>query len=980
MARPVLLVLLLAGVAPAQTIHRYGFDPRDRRSRAFAAADATVTVKELAHRVTDEFSKNAPTSETVKVEATPPQDVTGPLFAHYAYDCPPAVVSDRLVARLWVRAFRPGVQLKARVVFPKERDPKFPDRPLTALITGDTYTRPYQWQALGLGNVAEAVTRQLPGLTVRLGHVADPSDAFVDQLVVNVYTGPGVSEVWLDDLEIGPVKADAPPPARRDGQLTGRADEANKPRGLGVEMADGLIRVQSPEDGEFRPFFPLFGRHTDTDPGFLKRFRDARLNAMLFPADADPAALEEAVRHGFWLAPTLPLPSAGWKDGRPERADPATVDKEADAVAAHLKTFLSGDAVLMWHLGDGRMAEDLGRVGRVSDLLRRLDPRRPRSVGLWDGFGSYPRYVSAVEFHREPLFSSLGLSDYRDWLEQKKALVGGGRLTWGWVQNHVPDWLPRCVGTLPGLPTGPHPEHLRALTYLHLAAGHRGLGFWSDRAAYFPDVLPTDGCHGRDLYLEMWLLTAEIEMLFPVLAAAPDPAVWQATSDGNVQAGVVRGANDILVLPVWLGPGTQHCPPQAVVANLTITVPNVPEGAVPWLVTPAGVSELKGVTRQAGGSKLTIPEFDVGCAVVLTTDKRPDGVVVRWQDHTRRTGRQAAEVAHKLATDVFYKATAAHAAILAAGGPELPTGSAEFFAQAKGHIAESKLYYDLQQFDKAYQEARRALRPLRVVMRFDWDKATEGLDLPTASPYAASFYTLPLHWPFAREVATAQPTGTALPHGDFELSRKAPDPGAAVDSLPGWRAGKLFLDPVEGEASIVNVTDGFRDPPPPPPVVLPHRFGTQRVAPRPPDYRMPAMGNHCLRMTVRMKAGKDRRGRDPAEPLALERTILSVDSPLCDLPPGQPVRVSFWVKPAGVGASADGLVAFDTAGGEPLAARIRSTYDPARGGPVWRQVHLYRRVPADGKLGVCFRLTGLGTAYIDEVCVQPLVGGVVAAR
>ena len=37
------------------------------------------------------------------------------------------------------------------------------------------------------------------------------------------------------------------------------------------------------------------------------------------------------------------------------------------------------------------------------------------------------------------------------------------------------------------------------------------------------------------------------------------------TNDGNVQAAIVRGANDILVLPVWLGPGTQHCPPQGVV-------------------------------------------------------------------------------------------------------------------------------------------------------------------------------------------------------------------------------------------------------------------------------------------------------------------------------------------------------------------------------------------------------------------------------
>ena len=981
MVRPlaVALVLLAAPAGLAQPVHRYGFDPKDKKSTSFVAGDRNVTVKELAHNITDEFSKNAPTSEHVKIDGTPPQDATAQLFAHYFYETPPAPVTDRLVARVYARSFKAGVQVKARVVLPRERDPKAPNEPLTTLIPGDTYTRPYQWQALGFGNLEEGLKRQLPVLLARLGRAVDPTDAYVDRIVVNVYTGAGVSEVWLDDLEIGPVKADAPPPARRDGTLTGR-DGPDKPRGLAVELNNGQILVQSPEDGELRPFFPLFGRYTDTDPGFLKRLRDARLNTLVFPADVAPEALEEAVRHGFWLAPTLPLPAAGWKDGKPQKADAAAVDRDADLVAKHLKKFLSGDAVLMWDLGSGRVAEDLPRVARVTDLLRKLDPKRPRSVGLWDGFGAYSSYATAIEFHREPLFSSLELGLYRDWLDQRKALVGAGRLTWGWVQNHVPDWLPAAVGVCPGLPTGPHPEQVRALTYLHLAAGHRGLGFWSDRAAYFPDVLPTDGCHGRDIYLEMWLLTAEIEMLAPVLAAAPDPAVWVGTSDANVQAAIVRGANDILVLPVWLGPGTQHCPPQGVVPALGVIVPGVPEGAVPWLITPAGVSELHGVVREAGGSRITIPEFDVACAVVFTTDNKPAGKVARWQDHTRfRIGRQAAEVAHKLAIDQFNKTCAAHNAIVAAGGPEL-ADAAELFALARDHIKESKLYYDLNEFDLAYREARRALRPLRAVMRSDWTEATKTLDTPTASPYAASYYTLPLHWPFAREVAAGRPLGNGLPNGGFELSRKAPDAGASVESLPGWKVRTLILDRATHLASIVNVTDTLKDQPPPPPLLLPSRYNSQRVTPRAPDFRQPNFGSHCLKLEISAKETKDRDGTVLPAPLAVERTVLAVDSPACEFAPGQLVRISFWTKVPGTVGSADGLVVFDSAGGEPLGVRLRNTYDETRRAVAWKQVRLYRRVPADGKLSLSFVLTGLGSAYIDDVAVEPLVGPAVAAR
>jgi hypothetical protein len=976
MLRPLALATLVAtaGAGAAQTVHRNGFAGREP---AFVRGDANVTVKETAHRISDEHVKTGATSELIKIEATPPQDATAQLFAHYVYDTPQAPVTDRLIARVAAWSFRPGVQVKARVVLPRERDPKAPGSPLTTLIPGDTSTRPRQWQSLGFGNLQEALSRQLPVLHARLGRAVDPADAYVDQIVVNVYTGAGVSEVWLDDLEIGPVRADAPQPPRREATPAARTPE--KPRGLAVEIGDAQIRVQSPEDGELRPFFPLFARYTDTDPAFLKRLRDARLNVLSVPADVRPEALEEAANHGFWLAPTLPLPGVEWQDGKPRRPTPDEVAKEAEAVAAYLKKFLSGDAVLMWDLGSGRVAEDLPRVARVSDLLRKADPRRPRSVGLWDGFGSYPSYATAIEFHRDPLFSSLDLSRYRDWLDQRKALVGPGRLTWGWVQNHVPDWLPASVGVIPNMPTGPHPEQVRALTYLHLAAGHRGLGFWSDRAAYFPDVLPTDGCHGRDLYLEMWLLTAEIEMLAPVLAAAPDPAVWKATSDGNVLAAIVRGANDILVLPVWLGPHTQHCPPLATASNLSIVVPNVPAGAVPWLITPAGVTEIKGVVQEAGGSKITIPEFDVACAVVFTTDQKNTGKVVRWQDHTRvRIGRQAAEVAHKLATDQYHKTLAAHAAIVAAGGPE-QYDAAEQLALCKDRIRESKLYYDLNQFDLAYREARRALHPLRAVMRADWDAAVKTLDLPTASPYAASYYTLPLHWPLAKEVACSRPGGTGLANGGFELSRKAPAAGARVDSLPGWSARTLTLDPVTAQASIVNVTDAVKDQPPAPPPVLTGRFSAQRVVPQPVDFRQPAFGSHCLQLQVLAKPARARDGTALPAPQALERAVVRVDTPACEFAPGQLVRVSFWVKLPGVGSSADGLVVSDTAGGEPLGARIANTYDPDRKAAIWKQYHLYRRVPATGKIAVSFALTGFGTAWIDEVAVEPLVGGAVAA-
>jgi hypothetical protein len=40
---------------------------------------------------------------------------------------------------------------------------------------------------------------------------------------------------------------------------------------------------------------------------------------------------------------------------------------------------------------------------------------------------------------------------------------------------------------------------------------------------------------------------------------------------------------------------------------------------------------------------------------------------------------------------------------------------------------------------------------------------------------------------------------------------------------------------------------------------------------------------------------------------------------------------------------------------------------------LWKQYRLYRRVPADGKIFLTVALTGLGTAYFDDLQIEPLV-------
>src|SRR5439155_14714169 len=73
-------------------------------------------------------------------------------------------------------------------------------------------------------------------------------------------------------------------------------------------------------------------------------------------------------------------------------------------------------------------------------------------------------------------------------------------------------------------------------------------------------------------------------------------------------------------------------------------------------------------------------------------------------------------------------------------------------------------------YSEADAEAQRVLRPLRILMRSQWNEAIKDLErLPVASPYAVSFFTLPQHWRFLDQVHQAKPGANVLSGGDFEL-------------------------------------------------------------------------------------------------------------------------------------------------------------------------------------------------------------------
>ena len=532
-----LTALAAAGVGVAQPngLFREGFEGRDP---LWVRGPANVPYKEEAHIVTEQFKRGDKSSELIQIQAEAAGKELNPAI-QYTLPVPNAPVTDDLTVRLWVRSNRPNVRVGVRVVLPRMRNPTNLNEPMTTTLVGEAFTMGGgYWQSLEVRRPVKLLKEEQQRMRTQMLTDVNVADAYVDRLILNVYAGPGLTQVWTDDAEIGPVEESTTkaPVKAQPAALSKLVTPAPSPRvesskRTAVEFTRDQLRIGG-KNVLFRGV-----RHSDTP---LKALRDAGLNTLFVGDRMDPAIYEEAIKQGFWLVPTLTA----------DRPDPESLTREATR-------FTADDAVLFWYLGGDRRNDNYELTARASRAVREADQQRPIAADAWEGMFNYSRRVDLLAAHRFPLMTSLELPQYRDWLQQRRVLAYPGTFFWTWVQTHLQDWFLRVAydgGQGPfAEPIGPQPEQIRLMTYLALSAGCKGLGFWSDRFL-------ADSHQGRDRLLTLALLNQELTMLEPLLLSAVDSPAWIDTSIPDVKAAVTRCDRGLLVIPLWLGPGRNTAP------------------------------------------------------------------------------------------------------------------------------------------------------------------------------------------------------------------------------------------------------------------------------------------------------------------------------------------------------------------------------------------------------------------------------------
>ncbi len=100
---------------------------------------------------------------------------------------------------------------------------------------------------------------------------------------------------------------------------------------------------------------------------------------------------------------------------------------------------------------------------------------------------------------------------------------------------------------------------------------------------------------------------------------------------------------------------------------------------------------------------------------------------------------------------------------------------------------------------------------------------------------------------------------------------------------------------------------------------------------------------------------------DDALPGGYEGTVIQIRSPSVSIvPAGKAIRIDAMVRTLGFGGPHQGLLVYDTIGGQEMGVLVRGRSD-------WTPVRLYRQSLEESEVNVMFELIGAGEATIDDV-------------
>lgn len=651
----------------------------------------------------------------------------------------------------------------------------------------------------------------------------------------------------------------------------------------------------------------------------LEELKNIGFNAVWINGPPALRLLQEAQHVGIYLICTPPSQS---ELAVMSRQSPGTTNHAAQPAGTAIPlTDPLYDRVLLWNLGDHCVASERTANNQWANAIRGADRRlsRPIICTAESGIRDYSRIVDILMLRREPIFTSFDLRNYSEALIAAARSARQGMTIWNTIQTQ-PD--PKMEmqwelfgGNSPGTSLVTY-EQIKLLTHMSLAAGSHGLLFTS----HTPLTANDSETEYRRLALE--LINMELMLIEEWFSKGKEVPLEHSPGQAMPIA-VLQTNRSRLLLPVWRERYSQNALGRAAAGNPNYVIPGIPENYDAMLLLPGGVRQLS-TDRVAGGVKIALDEANLNTMIFFTSDPSiRSQVEQRSRDYGARAATLAAELARRerMAFETtFAKLRQAQQAGAIPERDKIPLIAMEeqesLLKVTQDDIDIATAFFEKRDFGSAYLQSEKSTRGIRVAARALWAEATAYDIQPAMTPVSTCFANLPAYIDTYNRAATAHRDVNRLPSGTAE---------DIAQWSGAWTMSKHRIDGMEAAANLAS--EAARSGPA---GILMHAWSVEPI--------------------------------EPGVPFNVETApIWATTSPGIPVRRGEMICVSGWINiPQKIGGSHDGVMVFDSIGGEALALR----FDQTKG---WQKFAFYRIAPGDGEMFLTLSLCGLGKVSFDDL-------------
>ena len=639
-------------------------------------------------------------------------------YAYLSHEVPGAVVIQELQPRVSVYAHRSGIQFLGIIVLPHAIDP-VTNRPISTIVHGTSYKQPGVWQELTISNIPQQLARQVRRLRNQKQMQIDTRGAHLSHVVLNAYTEPGVSELWIDQLIInGFVSSTSVTSISNTTQNTLPREE--RQQATKVQLEAETLRVND------QPFFPIMIEHQGEPFAWLKAMG---INCVKLARSPSASELQAAEANDLWIV------------APPPHFDDRTVP-------------IGYDRVLSWSLGNQLGMPELQETEALAAETKRHDKilRRPLICGCHSSLWRFSSAADVLLLEPLPLFSEINLPRAAEKLRSQMRHMRAGKPAWAYIATQPnPALVAQLQAIAPSSSTPPviDADQIRLATYYAVASGCRGICFQSQSR------LDLNDAPSRARAQTIRQINLELDVIRPWLATSKSHELLTTNHD-NLQARVLKTKQAELVMLLQTRPAEQFVLQPTDRKAISLKLPTVAAEAQLYRIRPAGLRTLARTE-----DTVEIDHLDRVTLVLATQDPH----VVHYVSH--RISAHAGsivELRHALLLDKLRRTM--HYAHQVPRS-QTPRNSSDLVA-AKSQLMRMARALTDRDLRGATEFAERADTSLTRFQSSAWRAAVSNFTSPAASPACVTFDTLPFHSQLQTRLQHVNWSANLLPAGDLE--------------------------------------------------------------------------------------------------------------------------------------------------------------------------------------------------------------------